>query len=226
MHSDVVHVTFEPTAIALYLRRETIVEWMPNVLPYASGEAAKIELLAQDHGGGFDPDRGQLRLDDIGMCGVADDRCFISRRAGRPPCGQLQHRLVRRQCQELFGPLPRDIGHSRVPDPPDRMTGTINGWTGITMGSCLIGGYCGSSDDFLHPFVGNVNVAGRRQKEFGSSTCRHPYRSTCSSVGNDGRTSNSYSKARTPPPFSAPSPSGNSTGLPKLRALEYEIQQP
>ena len=53
MHSDVVHVTFEldrdePTAIALYLRRETIVEWMPNVLPYAASEAAKIELLAEE----------------------------------------------------------------------------------------------------------------------------------------------------------------------------------
>lgn len=52
-HSDVVHVTCEldsdePTAIALYLRRETIVEWMPNVLPYAAAERAKIELLAED----------------------------------------------------------------------------------------------------------------------------------------------------------------------------------
>lgn len=53
MQCDVVHATFEldidePTAIALYMRRETSIEWMPNVLPYAASETAKIELLAQD----------------------------------------------------------------------------------------------------------------------------------------------------------------------------------
>lgn len=49
--ADLVHIAFEfesdePLAISLFVRREHGIEWMPNVLPYAAGENAKIELLA------------------------------------------------------------------------------------------------------------------------------------------------------------------------------------
>ncbi|CAM3231554.1 hypothetical protein SPAN111604_11945 [Sphingomonas antarctica] len=51
MRSDFVHVAFElgtdePVAISLFVRREHGIEWMPNVLPFAASETAKIELLA------------------------------------------------------------------------------------------------------------------------------------------------------------------------------------
>lgn len=48
---DVVHVAFEldadePIAVSMAVHRDTGIEWMPNVLPYAANETAKIELLA------------------------------------------------------------------------------------------------------------------------------------------------------------------------------------
>lgn len=48
---DIVHVALEldadePIAVSMAVHSDTGIEWIPNVLPYAANETAKIELLA------------------------------------------------------------------------------------------------------------------------------------------------------------------------------------
>ena len=45
-----------------------------------------------------------------------------------PQRGLLHHCTLEHQRPKLFRKLSRDTGHSRVPEPPDRITGTIRLW--------------------------------------------------------------------------------------------------
>ncbi len=85
----------------------------------------------EDQGLHLQIDERNLLLDQIGMERIGDDdrrREPIARGAARR---ELEHGFFRSQRKQLLGPLCRDMGHRRVPEPPERMTGLIGLSTGM-----------------------------------------------------------------------------------------------